>query len=42
LAEGKIKRGDLVVFAAVGAGFSAGATLVRWSFSPTPAKTPPS
>ena len=31
LAEGKIKRGDLVVFAAVGAGFSAGATLVRWS-----------
>ena len=31
LAEGKIKRGDLVVFAAVGAGFTAGATLVRWS-----------
>jgi len=31
LGEGKIKRGDLVVFAAVGAGFSAGATLVRWS-----------
>ncbi len=31
LTEGKIKRGDLVVFAAVGAGFSAGATLARWS-----------
>jgi 3-oxoacyl-[acyl-carrier-protein] synthase III len=31
IAEGKIKRGDLVVFAAVGAGFTAGATLVRWS-----------
>jgi 3-oxoacyl-[acyl-carrier-protein] synthase III len=27
----KIKRGDLVVFAAVGAGFTSGATLVRWS-----------
>jgi 3-oxoacyl-[acyl-carrier-protein] synthase-3 len=31
IAEGKIRRGDLVVFAAVGAGFTAGATLVRWS-----------
>jgi 3-oxoacyl-[acyl-carrier-protein] synthase-3 len=31
LAEGKIKRGDLVVFTAVGAGFTAGATLVRWA-----------
>jgi 3-oxoacyl-[acyl-carrier-protein] synthase-3 len=31
LTEGKIKRGDLVVFAAVGAGFTAGATLVRWA-----------
>jgi 3-oxoacyl-[acyl-carrier-protein] synthase III len=30
IAEGKIKRGDLVVFTAVGAGFTAGATLVRW------------
>jgi 3-oxoacyl-[acyl-carrier-protein] synthase-3 len=30
LAEGKINRGDLVVFTAVGAGFTAGATLVRW------------
>jgi 3-oxoacyl-[acyl-carrier-protein] synthase-3 len=31
LAQGNIRRGDLVVFAAVGAGFTAGATLVRWS-----------
>ena len=31
LGEGKIKRGDLVVFTAVGAGFTSGATLVRWS-----------
>jgi 3-oxoacyl-[acyl-carrier-protein] synthase III len=31
LAEGKIKRGDLVVFTAVGAGFTTGATLVRWA-----------
>jgi 3-oxoacyl-[acyl-carrier-protein] synthase-3 len=30
LAEGMIKRGDLVVFTAVGAGFTAGATLMRW------------
>ncbi|HEY9015188.1 MAG TPA: 3-oxoacyl-[acyl-carrier-protein] synthase III C-terminal domain-containing protein, partial [Gemmatimonadales bacterium] len=30
LDTGSIKRGDLVVFAAVGAGFTAGATLVRW------------
>jgi len=30
LTAGKIKRGDLVVFTAVGAGFTAGATLVRW------------
>ena len=30
LAQGKIERGDLVVFTAVGAGFTAGATLVRW------------
>jgi 3-oxoacyl-[acyl-carrier-protein] synthase III len=31
LAEGKIKPGDLVVLTAVGAGFTTGATLVRWS-----------
>ena len=28
--EGKIRRGDLVIFTAVGAGFTAGATLARW------------
>jgi 3-oxoacyl-[acyl-carrier-protein] synthase-3 len=28
--SGKVKRGDLVVFVAVGAGFTVGATLVRW------------
>ncbi|MBA3345202.1 MAG: 3-oxoacyl-ACP synthase, partial [Gemmatimonadales bacterium] len=27
---GKIQRGDYVVLAAVGAGFTVGATLVRW------------
>jgi len=27
---GKLRRGDLVVFVAVGAGFTVGATLVRW------------
>lgn len=31
LAQGRIKRGDLVIFTAVGAGFTVGATLVRWS-----------
>jgi 3-oxoacyl-[acyl-carrier-protein] synthase III len=31
LEEGKIARGDLIVFTAVGAGFTTGATLVRWS-----------
>jgi 3-oxoacyl-[acyl-carrier-protein] synthase-3 len=31
LSEGKIKRGDLVVFTAVGAGFTSGATLMRWA-----------
>jgi 3-oxoacyl-[acyl-carrier-protein] synthase-3 len=30
--EGKIKKGDLVLLAAVGAGFSVGATLLRWEF----------
>ena len=30
LEEGKIKKGDLVLLAAVGAGFSVGATLLRW------------
>jgi 3-oxoacyl-[acyl-carrier-protein] synthase III len=31
VADGKVSRGDLIVFAAVGAGFTAGATLVRWA-----------
>ena len=31
LAAGKLRRGDLAVFVAVGAGFTVGATLVRWS-----------
>jgi 3-oxoacyl-[acyl-carrier-protein] synthase-3 len=30
LQAGRIKRGDLVVFVAVGAGFTVGASLVRW------------
>jgi 3-oxoacyl-[acyl-carrier-protein] synthase-3 len=30
IAEGKLKKGDLVLFAAVGAGFTAGANLWRW------------
>jgi 3-oxoacyl-[acyl-carrier-protein] synthase III len=28
--DGRIERGDLVVFTAVGAGLTSGATLVRW------------
>jgi 3-oxoacyl-[acyl-carrier-protein] synthase III len=31
LSAGKIKRGDLVVFTAVGAGLTSGATLMRWA-----------
>jgi 3-oxoacyl-[acyl-carrier-protein] synthase-3 len=30
--EGKMKKGDLVLIAAVGAGFTSGATLLRWAF----------
>ncbi len=30
--EGKLKKGDLVLLAAVGAGFTTGATLFRWAF----------
>jgi 3-oxoacyl-[acyl-carrier-protein] synthase III len=30
--EGKLKRGNLVLLAAVGAGFTAGATLLRWAY----------
>ena len=29
--EGKLKKGDLVLLAAVGAGFTSGATLLRWA-----------
>lgn len=32
LQEGKLKKGDLVLVAAVGAGFTSGATLVRWAY----------
>lgn len=31
IAEGKLKKGDLVLFAAVGAGFTVGANLWRWA-----------
>jgi 3-oxoacyl-[acyl-carrier-protein] synthase-3 len=31
LGQGKLKRGDLVLLAAVGAGFTVGAVLLRWS-----------
>jgi 3-oxoacyl-[acyl-carrier-protein] synthase-3 len=30
--EGKLKKGDLLLIAAVGAGFTSGATLVRWAY----------
>jgi 3-oxoacyl-[acyl-carrier-protein] synthase III len=32
LSGGRLKKGDLVLFAAVGAGFTAGASLWRWAF----------
>jgi len=32
LAEGRLKKGDLVMFAAVGAGYTVGASLWRWAF----------
>lgn len=32
LADGRLKKGDLVLFAAVGAGYTAGASLWRWSY----------
>jgi 3-oxoacyl-[acyl-carrier-protein] synthase-3 len=28
--DGRVKRGDLVIFVAVGAGFTVGASLMRW------------
>jgi 3-oxoacyl-[acyl-carrier-protein] synthase-3 len=30
--DGKLKKGDLVLFAAVGAGFTSGAVLARWAY----------
>jgi 3-oxoacyl-[acyl-carrier-protein] synthase-3 len=30
--EGKLKKGSLVLAASVGAGFTIGATLMRWAF----------
>ncbi|HSB74540.1 MAG TPA: 3-oxoacyl-[acyl-carrier-protein] synthase III C-terminal domain-containing protein, partial [Terriglobales bacterium] len=30
--EGQLKKGDLVMLASVGAGFTVGATLLRWAF----------
>ena len=32
IAEGRLKKGDLVLFAAVGAGYTAGVSLWRWAF----------
>jgi 3-oxoacyl-[acyl-carrier-protein] synthase-3 len=32
LQEGKLKKGDLVLLASVGAGFTVGATLLRWAY----------
>ena len=32
LADGRLKEGSLVLLASVGAGFSAGAALVRWAY----------
>ncbi len=32
LTQGRLKKGDLVVYAAVGAGFTAGASLWRWAY----------
>jgi 3-oxoacyl-[acyl-carrier-protein] synthase-3 len=32
LEQGKLKKGSLVLLASVGAGFTAGATLLRWAY----------
>jgi 3-oxoacyl-[acyl-carrier-protein] synthase-3 len=34
IAQGRLKRGDLVLLASVGAGFTVGAILLRWSLEP--------
>jgi 3-oxoacyl-[acyl-carrier-protein] synthase III len=38
ITEGKLRKGDLVLFAAVGAGFTVGANLWRWSIDSPPAR----
>jgi 3-oxoacyl-[acyl-carrier-protein] synthase-3 len=32
IAQGKLRKGDIVLFAAVGAGYTVGASLWRWGF----------
>jgi 3-oxoacyl-[acyl-carrier-protein] synthase-3 len=32
LAQGRLKKGDIVLYAAVGAGFTVGASLWRWAY----------
>jgi 3-oxoacyl-[acyl-carrier-protein] synthase-3 len=32
IADGRLKKGSLVLLAAVGAGFTSGATLLRWAY----------
>jgi 3-oxoacyl-[acyl-carrier-protein] synthase-3 len=32
IAEGRLKKGDLVLYAAVGAGYTVGASLWRWAY----------
>jgi 3-oxoacyl-[acyl-carrier-protein] synthase-3 len=32
ITEGRLKKGDLVLFAAVGAGYTVGTSLWRWAF----------
>ena len=32
ISEGRLKKGDLVLFAAVGAGYTVGASLWRWAY----------
>jgi 3-oxoacyl-[acyl-carrier-protein] synthase-3 len=34
MGDGRLKRGDLVLLASVGAGFTVGAVLLRWSLNP--------
>ena len=36
LESGRLKRGDLVLLAAVGAGFTVGAILLRWGLKDSP------